>query len=210
MSLRAKLLLAQLPLALALVAVGVVAIWSASMLSDQSQLILKDNYQSVLAAERMKESLERLDSASIFIVAGERTRAEPQAAEHLVKFEQQLRLQENNVTEFDRGEDVATATLRREWNEYRKLLATYLKLTDLKELNKQYFDVLQPQFVKVKDAADEILRINQGAMHHRAEVARQTGQWTISVVACVAVGALAIGALASIMLTQRLLRPCRC
>jgi NtrC-family two-component system sensor histidine kinase KinB len=184
-----------------------VAIWSTSMLSDQSQLILRDNYQSVLAAERMKESLERLDSASIFIVAGERTRAEPQAAEHLVKFEQQLRLQENNITEFDRGEDVATATLRREWNEYRKLLAEYLQLTDLKALNKQYFDVLQPQFVKVKDAADEILRINQGAMHHRAEVARQTGQWTISVVACVAVGALAIGALASIMLTQRLLRP---
>ena len=207
MSLRAKLLLAQLPLALALVAVGVVAIWSASMLSDQSQLILKDNYQSVLAAERMKESLERLDSASIFIVAGERTRAEPQAAEHLVKFEQQLRLQENNITEFDRGEDVATAALRREWNKYRTLLAEYLKLTDSKELKKQYFDVLQPQFVKVKDAADEILRINQGAMHHRAEVARQTGQWTISIVASVAVGALAVEALASIMLTQRLLRP---
>jgi NtrC-family two-component system sensor histidine kinase KinB len=207
MSLRTKLLLAQLPLALALVAVGVVAIWSVSMLSDQSQLILRDNYQSVLAAERMKESLERLDSAAIFIVAGERTRAEPQASEHLVKFEQQLRVQENNITEFDRGEDVATATLRREWNEYRRLLAEYLKLTDLKPMKKQYFDVLQPQFVKVKDAADEILRINQGAMHHRAEVAKQTGQWTISVVASVAVGALAIGALSSIVLTQRLLRP---
>src|SRR5262249_9534971 len=121
--------------------------------------------------------------------------------------DQQLRLQENNITEFDRGEDVATAALRRQWNEYRKLLTSYLKLTDLMEMKKQYFDVLQPQFVKVKDAADEILRINQGAMHHRAEVARQTGQWTISVVAAVAVGALAVGALASIVLTQRLLRP---
>ncbi|HKD36751.1 MAG TPA: MCP four helix bundle domain-containing protein, partial [Pirellulales bacterium] len=190
MSLRAKLLLAQLPLALALVAVGVVAMWSVSMLSDLSQLILRDNYQSVLAAERMKESLERLDSAAIFIVAGERSRAEPQAAEHLGKFEQQLKIQEQNITEYDQHEDVATAKLRRQWDTYRKLLTKYLKLSDLKEMKRQYFDVLQPQFVRVKDAADDVLQINQGAMHHRAEVARRTGQWTISVVASVAVGAV--------------------
>jgi signal transduction histidine kinase len=207
MSLRSKLLLAQLPLALALVVVGVVAMWSVSMLSDLSQLILRDNYQSVLAAERMKESLERLDSAAIFIVAGERSRAEPQAAEHLEKFEKQLKVQEQNITEFDQHEDVATSRLRREWNKYRGLLKMYLTLSDLKEMKKQYFDVLQPQFVKVKDAADEVLQINQGAMHHRAEVARRTGQWTISVVSAVAVGALVVGALASIVLTQRLLRP---
>jgi two-component system, NtrC family, sensor histidine kinase KinB len=207
MSLRAKLLLAQLPLALALVVVGVVAMWSVSMLSDLSQLILKDNYQSVLAAERMKESLERLDSAAIYIVAGERSRAEPLTTEHLEKFEQQLKLQEQNITEYDQHEDDATAALRRQWDTYRDLLKQYLALSDLKEMKKQYFDVLQPQFVKVKDAADEVLRINQGAMHHRAEVARRTGQWSISVVSAVAVGALFIGALASFTLTQRLLRP---
>lgn len=207
MSLRTKLLLAQIPLALALVVVGVVAIGTVWNLSDQSQRILKDNYLSILAAERMKESIERLDSAAIYIVAGERPRAERLTSEHLDKFEQQLRIQEQNITEFDQGEDVATAKLRRQWDDYRRLLADYLKLTDLEVLKKRYFDVVQPQFVAVKDAADEILRINQGAMHHRAAIARQTGQWTSSVVASVAVTALVLGVLASIVLTQRLLRP---
>ncbi|HKD38391.1 MAG TPA: ATP-binding protein, partial [Pirellulales bacterium] len=123
------------------------------------------------------------------------------------KFEQQLKIQEQNITEYDQHEDVATAKLRRQWDTYRELLKNYLKLSDLKEMKRQYFDVLQPQFVKVKDAADDVLQINQGAMHHRAEIARRTGQWTISVVASVAVGAVVIGALASIILTQRLLRP---
>ncbi|HEV3416079.1 MAG TPA: hypothetical protein VG056_04680, partial [Pirellulales bacterium] len=111
MSLRAKLLFAQLPLAMALVLLGVVAVWGVSALSHQSELILKDNYRSVLAAQRMKESIERLDSAAIFIVAGERNRAEPQIAEHLKKFAAELQVQENNVTEFDQREDVATKTL---------------------------------------------------------------------------------------------------
>ena len=62
-------------------------------------------------------------------------------------------------------------------------------------MKKQYFDVLQPQFVAVKDAADEILRINQGAMHIEADDAERTGQWTNSVVSAVAQLALFVGAL---------------
>ncbi|HEV2971984.1 MAG TPA: ATP-binding protein [Pirellulales bacterium] len=207
MSLRAKLLLAQLPLALALVLLGVVAVWRVSALSHQSELILKDNYRSVLAAQRMKESIERLDSAAIFIVAGERNRAEPQIAEHRNKFAAELQVQENNITEFDQREDVATKTLRDAWTKYEGLLTDYLKLTDLKQMNKQYFDILQPQFVVVKDDADEILQINEIAMQRKADAALRAGQLTNSIVAAVAIGALVVGALASILLTQRLLRP---
>ncbi len=58
MSLRLKLLLALLPLALALVVVGVMAVWSLTELGVQAQLILRDNYRSVLAAQEMQESLE--------------------------------------------------------------------------------------------------------------------------------------------------------
>jgi two-component system, NtrC family, sensor histidine kinase KinB len=207
MSLRAKLLLAQLPLALALVLLGVVAVWRVSALSHQSELILKDNYRSVLAAQRMKESIERLDSAAIFIVAGERNRAEPQIAEHLKKLAAELQVQENNVTEFDQREDVATKTLRDAWTKYQSLLNEYLKLTDLKQMSKTYFDVLQPQFVVVKDDAEEILQINEIAMQRKADAALRTGQLTNSIVIAVAIGALVVGALASILLTQRLLRP---
>ena len=50
MTLRAKLLLAQLPLALALLALAAVTVWSVSRLGGQTGLILSENYRSVLAA----------------------------------------------------------------------------------------------------------------------------------------------------------------
>jgi len=51
MTLRARLLLAQGPLALALLIVAVVAILTASSLGRTGDRILADNYRSVLAAQ---------------------------------------------------------------------------------------------------------------------------------------------------------------
>ena len=56
MTLRRKLHLAQLPLALALVLVGVVSVHTVSTLGKRSQDILSENYRSVVAAQRMNEA----------------------------------------------------------------------------------------------------------------------------------------------------------
>ena len=53
MKLRNKLLLAQAPLLLALVVIGVVGSLTASELGRGSQTILRENYRSVLALQRM-------------------------------------------------------------------------------------------------------------------------------------------------------------
>ena len=74
MNLYRKLLLAQAPFAIAL-ASSVSFPWSWFASRSHSQTILKDNYRSVLAAQRMKEAIERMDSGALFIVAGERKRA---------------------------------------------------------------------------------------------------------------------------------------
>jgi signal transduction histidine kinase len=60
MRLRTKLLLAQLPLALALLLIGWLAVSTLGNLGGASQTILKDNYRSVLAMQRMKEAGESL------------------------------------------------------------------------------------------------------------------------------------------------------
>src|SRR5438445_2049059 len=72
MSLRTKLLLAQAPMALILVIISAFSVWMVSFLGSHSQTILKDNYRSVLAAQRMKEAIERMDSAALFLIAGRR------------------------------------------------------------------------------------------------------------------------------------------
>src|ERR1700694_5002607 len=120
MSLRAKLLLAQAPLGIALVVLGIVGVWSVSSLGVQSQRILQDNYRSVLAAQRMKESIERLDSGAMFGAIGERDRAIAQIEEYRPQFEAELAVQEGNITE--PGEQEATAALRKNWMEYQERL----------------------------------------------------------------------------------------
>ena len=91
-TLRRKLLLAQLPLALSLVVVGVAARMTISALDRNSQAILKDNHQSVLAAQRMRDAVEHRDRAA---------------------FERDLRFQEGNITEA--GEREVTDRLRAAW-----------------------------------------------------------------------------------------------
>ena len=97
MNLYRKLLLAQSPLALALAIVGVVSVVVISFLGSHSQTILKDNYRSVLAAQRMKEAMERMDSAALFIVAGERQKGAEQAEKYRPIFETELKVQEETL-----------------------------------------------------------------------------------------------------------------
>ncbi|MCU1281487.1 MAG: multi-sensor signal transduction histidine kinase, partial [bacterium] len=60
MTLRTKLLLAQLPLAVALLVVGVASRKTIDALDRNSQNILKDNHLSVLAAQRMREAADAI------------------------------------------------------------------------------------------------------------------------------------------------------
>ena len=62
MTLRSKLLLAQVPLAVAVLLLAFVGQRTIQSVGQSSQNILKDNYQSVLAAQAMKEAIERIDS----------------------------------------------------------------------------------------------------------------------------------------------------
>jgi two-component system, NtrC family, sensor histidine kinase KinB len=204
MSLRGKLLLALVPLGLALVVVGAVAVRCVSRLGSQSKRILEDNYQSVLAAQRMKESVERLDSAALFILAGHREEALTQVERHRPAFEKQLKVQEGNITEV--GEEAATKRLRRSWSDYQHELDAFLKLDDAAQ-KQPYFERLQPAFIIVKNDADAILTLNQDAMHRKSKQAQELSQNTNALMLATAAAALAIGVVVSTMLTRRLLRP---
>ncbi len=65
---------------LALVLMGIIASAITSSLGRESRNILEHNYRSVLAAQRMTESLQRMDSGALFIVAGEEGRARHRAS----------------------------------------------------------------------------------------------------------------------------------
>ncbi|WP_309892242.1 ATP-binding protein [Archangium sp.] len=205
MNLRDKLLLAQAPLALALLLVGVVAVTTLGRVGRAGQEILADNYRSVLAMQRIIEHLERLDSASLFIVSGERQRGLEQAREQFQSLEAELKVQEGNITE--PGEAEATSRLRRAWTRYRSEYEAFAAGVEPEARRAAYFDALAPAFREAKVATQAILALNQDAMVRKSDALQRQSQRVNTLMVTAVVGALVGGLLASASLTQRALRP---
>jgi two-component system, NtrC family, sensor histidine kinase KinB len=205
MNLYRKLLLAQAPLALALGIVGIFSLLVVSYLGTHSQTILKDNYRSVLAAQRMKEAVERMDSAALFIAAGERQKGREQAEKNRPIFEAELKVQEGNVTEA--GEKEFTEKLRAAWTDYLSKFDRLQKGATVDEAKRLYFSELEASFYSVKTAADEILTINQDSMVRNSDAVRRTAERMNAVTISVALAALVLGFFISSLLTRRMLQP---
>jgi two-component system, NtrC family, sensor histidine kinase KinB len=203
-TLRSRLLIAQAPLAVALAAVAVLSVLTSNSLGRAGERILTDNYRSVLAAQRMKESIERLDSGALFLVIGERDRGLVLVREHRPSFEHELEVEERNITEPGEGE--AARVLREAWTRYQTAYDRLLA-SPPDQLRQQYLAVLQPGFIQVKNAADGILAMNQDAMVLKSTRVRRDADWVETVVVVGVLASLVLGLLASAALTARALRP---
>jgi signal transduction histidine kinase len=203
--LRTKLLLAQLPLVVALGITIVVGSAVTRALGRGSEAILKDNYRSVLAAERMKEAAERIDSGVVFAVIGRVARGLEQIDANIPKFEAELRAQEGNITEV--GEREATARLRAAWTEYRVAVDAVRKTPEASGLDERYFTTLLRDFLAVKDAADAILALNQDAMIQKSDRAQRTAERWNTLLVLVSFAGLLLGLIASSIMTSRVIRP---
>ena len=205
MSLRGKLLLSQTPHLIALLCLSVIAFVTVSSIGDSAHNIIHENYRSVLATQRMKESIERMDRGALFLVAGQRGKGTEQAAQNRERFESELRVEEENITEA--GEADAARKLRMLWAEYQHRFDELSELKDAVALQNAYFSAVEPAYLAVKGAADEILGMNQEAMVRKSERAQRSGQTLRQLTASAAGAAIVLGILTSLLLTERLLRP---
>src|SRR5580704_3542896 len=118
LSLRRRLLLMLAPLLALIAAVGGAGVALLSQLGGQADLILRENYASVRAMFRLNEALERIDSAFQFALTGRDDDARQQFRVNWPMFDEQLRVEQNNITLPGEGElaDRLTALSR----EYRR------------------------------------------------------------------------------------------
>jgi two-component system, NtrC family, sensor histidine kinase KinB len=203
MTFKHKLMLSMAPLVLALLLVGVASGVVTSVLARQPGTIWKDNYRSVLAAQRMKENVERLYDGAFFSVIGQPV-DEARVRRYLEQFEGELAAEARNITE--EGEAEAVERLRGHWAEYQAALSPFEHGGDPQRRDTE-LGRLTRAFDQVKRAADDILDLNQDAMvlkgrHTEERAARFERLLTVAVVL-----ASVIGLLASVSLTGRLLRP---
>ena len=203
MKLRTKLLLGYAGFVLAL---GVLGAWSARTLSQMSAVsgrIIAENYDSVVAAQNMKESLERQDSAALFDLLGQRARALQQAAEHRARFDAALATASANITE--PGEPEAIASIRRGRDDYYRRFDAFVNASG--ERTALYFQTLEPQFNHVRSDADRLLRLNQEAMRRKADAASRIAKRWFFVTLALVIVLMAAGVAIELSLSKAIIRP---
>ena len=205
MSVRARLMFAVAPLAIALALIGALAAREAGRLGGTSETLLSDNYRSVLAAQRMKEALEHLEDGARAVASGhpELALAHPEAERQL--FESALRAEEGNITE--PGEAELAKSLRTRWEEYQKALEDCLGRTGGPEVEGCYLHRLEPSFRAVKADAGRVLEMNQDAMVAKSEKNREDAERLRWFILAATAFFLAIGLASSWFLATRTLRP---
>jgi signal transduction histidine kinase len=164
-SLRFRLALTYLYLVGVLGLVGAWGIYHFIVLGRAIDRILINNYRSVIAAENMKEALERQDSAALFHLAGHDAQARPQDAENRQRFLREYAFAAGNITE--RGEPAIIAAIDREFQAYSREMRAFLQAGSggsPAEQRRFYFSRLAPRFLALKDRCDALLHLNQQAM----------------------------------------------
>ena len=221
MTLRTKLLFGYLIFVAALVLLGGWSAWRLREMGSVSRRIIANNYDSVVAAQDMKESLERQDSAALFALLGARDKAKAQLREHRARFDANFRKAENNITEV--GEPEAIDIIRRDRDTYYQMFDAFLvkvnatedsqsssigrsvELTDRNE----YFTRLEPQFNKLRAECEHLLQLNQRAMLAKSEAAAGVAQLWFYRTMLLAGLLVVAGLLLAFFLANRIVEPLR-
>jgi two-component system, NtrC family, sensor histidine kinase KinB len=165
------------PILVLVAGIGVYAIILFRSLGGKIDLLLRENYRSVVAGQQMKESLERMDSAAFFTLVGEDARGRQMYQQNEPIFAENLRIEEHNVTL--PGEQGLADSLHSLFAKYSSEIARFWNLTDLDQRRQVYFDTLLPVATRIKDTAQEVIRINEENMLAENQEARSLSSKSI-------------------------------
>ena len=157
-----RILLWFCPIVILFLGVGLYAVLLFNRLGGSIDVILRENYQSVLAGQQMKESSERMDSGLSFAMAGEERRGRDLFNENVPVFQESLKKELNNITLPGEGE--LANKIREAENRYQALARTFWDTSDPDARRKMYFSELLPLFTEIKNNAQEVIRMNQENM----------------------------------------------
>ena len=157
---------------LAVVAViGMLTMLQIDDLGKAIDVILKENYRSVVACQDMKESLERMDSGILFTMAGKETDGNRLIAEYTPKFQAAMNMELKNITL--PGEREKSERIRALFESYIKAIPLVTQANrPLAARQAGYFSTLQPLFGEIKETAQEVLLMNQANMSEANNAAR--------------------------------------
>jgi signal transduction histidine kinase len=193
-SIRQKLMFGFGGLLVIVAGIGVMTIVQIRHLGESIDVILRENYRSVVACQEMKESLERIDSGIVFTFLGADADGRRQIEAGMTQFSKALTVEMSNITLAGEGEKS-----HRLGEIYREYSAIVPRTTDpsrpFDERQRDYFEVLLPLFEQIKGLSQEILEMNQTNMSEandraRSQAASAQRRMTIAILSCAAVAIL--------------------
>jgi hypothetical protein len=158
-------------LLLIILIIGIQSIIHLTKLGESIDVILRENYRSVIACQQMKEALERMDSGILFELLGYTQKGDELIRKNELAFEMAIGVELHNITLPGEGEKAKH--LQNLFSQYR---TTLKRIEDSKipmsVRRNAYFADLFPLFLQIKDTAGEILRMNQQNMSDANDLAR--------------------------------------
>jgi two-component system, NtrC family, sensor histidine kinase KinB len=208
-TLRTKLLVGLTPLLFLMVALGLWAVTMFSKLGNNIDVILRENYRSVRAAQGMKEALERMDSSLLFAIGGEEQLANDQFTEFRKSFDDSLKVEQGNITLAGEAEMVAALTKLR--GDYYTLAERFFGFEPEQkaERTRLYFTQLLPTFQQIKREADRVLELNQRNMEDESERARAAAAASIRLMILALLGAAVVATAIAVGMSRSILEPIR-
>ena len=206
-TLRMKLMLGFLPLLAILIGLGLWAIAMFYGLGGNIDVILRENYRSVLAVERMKEAIERMDSGLMFAFSGRAQQAREQFDKSKEEFDRQLGVEQHNITV--PGEQELVNELTAEYRSYLDLAADYFDLHNATtaERTDVYFSRLLPKFENLRRLEDRVLLLNQRNMEQMNEKALRNAASSTRLMIAALLVAVVLAIASSRILTRLILEP---
>jgi signal transduction histidine kinase/HAMP domain-containing protein len=206
LGLRPRIFLTLVPLLLLLAVLGSAGVVLLYQLGNSTGAILRENYDSVIAMERLNEALERIDSAFQFALAGRIDKAREQYAESWPEYDKALRLEQNNITLPGEAELVERLTALSD--EYRTRGDAFFAGQEgaRQEL---YFGPggLLARFADLKEVSRQIIRLNQDNMEQASRQARELAQHSLLWFAAGLVVAIVLALLSTWHVVRTILRP---
>jgi PAS domain S-box-containing protein len=169
--LRQKLILGFGGLLIIIVLIGMQSIRELTHLGQSIDVILRENYRSVIACQQMKDALQRMDTGALFIMLGYQDSGEEHIAKNEITFEKALQDELNNITLPDEGEKVNRIKIH--FMQYRETVRQINSSGLSSEAKRDlYFGKLLMSFQQIRATAEEVIHMNQKNMSDANERAR--------------------------------------
>ncbi|HLJ11261.1 MAG TPA: ATP-binding protein [Planctomycetaceae bacterium] len=184
LTLRQRIFSTLAPLLLLLAVLGGAGVILLSRLGDSAKKILRENYDSIIAMERLNEALERIDSSFQFALSKSdeiHNKARRQYEQNWPAYLDALNTEKNNIT--IQGEAELVAELAALTDAYReKGDEFHARPTGDPQQHEKYFGSggLLESFIQIKRVSGEILRLNQSNMEASGKEAQRIARHSLA------------------------------